>query len=42
MDDHILIPLFWFVGISSQGKGFGLQMAQAGFSSHLVNVSGSS
>ncbi|XP_043979994.1 integrin alpha-11-like isoform X2 [Gambusia affinis] len=29
--------IFSLEGISSQGKGFGLQMAQAGFSSHLVN-----
>lgn len=26
-------------GTSSQGRGFGLQMAQAGFSSHIVKVS---
>lgn len=31
----------WFAGVSSQGKGFNLQMAQAGFSSYLVQVSGS-
>lgn len=30
-----------FAGTSSQGRGFGLQMAQAGFSSHLVKVSDS-
>ncbi|XP_027898154.1 integrin alpha-11-like isoform X1 [Xiphophorus couchianus] len=29
--------IFSLEGISSQGKGFGLQMAQAGFSSHVVN-----
>lgn len=29
----------WFAGTSSQGHRFDLQMAQAGFSSHLVKVS---
>ncbi|XP_047239280.1 integrin alpha-11-like isoform X2 [Girardinichthys multiradiatus] len=29
--------IFYLEGISSQGRGFDLQMAQAGFSSHLVN-----